>query len=187
MRVDAAAALIAPAVRPPGGVWADLGAGGGRFSRALAELLGPEGHVYAVDRDPAAVTALARLPRDPRGAPITVVRGDLTAPDVLDTLGSPGGAAPPLDGVLIANALHFVPNAAQAPTLARLLAALGPGGRLVVVEYEDRAPSRWVPYPVSPARLTTLLPPDVRRPTRVGARPSAVGGTIYAAMVERPG
>ena len=35
----------------PGGTWADIGAGTGAFTLALAYLLGPGGQVIAVDRD----------------------------------------------------------------------------------------------------------------------------------------
>jgi ubiquinone/menaquinone biosynthesis C-methylase UbiE len=43
-------ALIRPAVPGEGGSWADLGAGAGNFTRALGNLLGPKGTIYAVDR-----------------------------------------------------------------------------------------------------------------------------------------
>ena len=55
-----AVALIAGAVGEPGGTWADLGAGTGTFTRALAELLGATSRIYAVDRDPADIDALKR-------------------------------------------------------------------------------------------------------------------------------
>ncbi|CAN5744546.1 hypothetical protein BH23DEI1_BH23DEI1_06140 [soil metagenome] len=55
--------LIRAAIAPRGGRWADLGAGGGRFTLALAELLGPEGEVHAVDLDPG-VERLARAPSE---------------------------------------------------------------------------------------------------------------------------
>ena len=50
MNVRDAVQLIAPAV-PAGGRWADLGAGRGTFTAALARLLGPGGTVYAIERD----------------------------------------------------------------------------------------------------------------------------------------
>ena len=37
----------------PGGTWADIGAGEGAFTLALADLLGPGGRIVAVDRDAA--------------------------------------------------------------------------------------------------------------------------------------
>jgi len=55
-----AVALLGGAVPRGPAVWADLGAGAGTFTRALAELLGPEARIYAVDRDPRAVAALER-------------------------------------------------------------------------------------------------------------------------------
>ena len=42
--------LLRPAVEP-GGSWADIGAGEGAFTLALADLLGPGGRILAVDRD----------------------------------------------------------------------------------------------------------------------------------------
>ena len=59
MNARDARALIAPAVDGPGGIWADLGAGTGTFTRALAGLLGPDCTIYAVDRDPHSVAELS--------------------------------------------------------------------------------------------------------------------------------
>ena len=145
MEVREAARLIAPAVLPAP-LWAELGAGRGTFSAALSELLGPRGKVYAVERDERsarALDALAHEPNQNERAPITVVRADFTRHLQL----------PPLDGILLANALHFVPDEDQAPLLARITRLLAPDGVLLVVEYDNRPRSRWVPYPVSLARL----------------------------------
>ena len=177
MTVDEAAALVA-AVVTPGGRWAELGAGSGTFTRALARLLGPAGEVHAVDRDPAAIAALERLARraPPGEAPVRVLAGDIAA--------DPPLPLPPLDGLLLANALHFVPAAGQSPLLARLAGHLRPGGALVVVEYDGRAPSRWVPWPVSRRRLDELAAAaGLAAPVAIGERPSAYGGTMYAAVM----
>ena len=178
MRIDEAAALIRPAVGGRGETWADLGAGTGTFTRALAALLGPEGRVYAVDRDAGAVDALqswaAHL--DGRRADVAPMLADFTQPLAL----------PPLDGALLANALHFVPSAAQGDVLAGIAAQLRPGGRLVLAEYDGRRPSRWVPYPVSLPRFRELAADiGLGNPRLVGTRPSAFGGTLYAAAAQR--
>ena len=173
MRVDEAAALIRPAVANPGGVWADLGAGTGTFSRALATLLGPDGTVYAVDRDR---RALATLGTPAGAAAVLPVVADFTGPLAL----------PALDGLLLANALHFV-GGDQAAVLGQVAALLRPGGVLVLVEYDRRAASRWVPYPVSRARFTEMAAAaGLSEPTAVGERPSAYGGVLYAAVARRP-
>ncbi|HEX8362425.1 MAG TPA: class I SAM-dependent methyltransferase [Longimicrobium sp.] len=176
MRVEEAQALIAPAVAAAAGArWADLGAGRGTFTRALSRLLGPGAEVYAVDRDPAAVRALAGL-----GPGVTSLHGDFGDESAWRSL-----ALPALDGILLANSLHYVPAAEQRAVLARLADALRPGGRLVVVEYEGRAANPWVPYPVDSSELAVLLPPGMAAPVRTGSRPSAFGGTMYAAFTER--
>lgn len=175
MNVDDAVALIAPAVPGGGGTWADLGAGGGTFTRALARLLGPAGRVHAVDRDARAMEAL-------RGPAIRTHVADFTDAAAWRAL-----ALAPLDGILVANALHYVPSAAQRGVLARLAASLAPNGRLVVVEYERRAANPWVPYPVDVAQLRALLPAGLSALQRAGARRSAYGGGMYAAWAARAG
>jgi len=178
--VDDAVALIAPAV-PARGAWADLGAGRGTFSRALAACLGPRGRVYAVDRDASAVAALARERGGRRAAaPITPLLADFTDAAAWRALD-----LPPLDGVLLANALHFVPSGAQPAVLASIAARVRTEGRLLLVEYEGRPASRWVPHPVSLERLAAIAPPDVSPPVEVGRRRAAFGGWMYAARCDR--
>lgn len=58
MNVTEAVEPIAAAIPGRGGTWADLGAGDGTFTRALAGLLGPDGRIYAVDCDAKAVESL---------------------------------------------------------------------------------------------------------------------------------
>ncbi|MCE9545613.1 MAG: 16S rRNA (cytosine(1402)-N(4))-methyltransferase RsmH [Planctomycetia bacterium] len=69
----------------PGQVMVDCTMGGGGHTRLLAEQVGPEGLVIALDRDPAAVAAAEeRL----RGLPIkTVVSNYSDVPEILEQLG----------------------------------------------------------------------------------------------------
>ena len=78
MEQEEAVALIGAAVTDVGGTWADLGAGTGTFTRALASLIGPSGVVYAVDRDAHALRTLSRAPQDAASAAIRTVVGDFT-------------------------------------------------------------------------------------------------------------
>ncbi|HET6762397.1 MAG TPA: class I SAM-dependent methyltransferase [Longimicrobiaceae bacterium] len=171
---DALALLSAAIPSATGGTWADVGAGGGTFTRALASLVGPTGRVYAVDADPRAVATLGRLPSDPASAPVVAMHGDVAAPLGLS----------PLDGIVLANVLHFVADGADA--LALIAGQLRPGGRLVLIEYENRAPSRWVPYPVAFKRFQALAAEaGLSSPALVATRPSAYGGDLYVASATR--
>ena len=151
-------------------------AGSGTFTGALVALVGPTGRVHAVERDARRVRTLRELARE--SSTIEVVEGDFTLELAL----------PRLDGVMLANALHFVPAEGQAALLARLAAMLRPGGGLVVVEYEDRVASRWVPHPVSSARLAKLAhEAGLPAPREIGRRASRYGGSMYAAEIRLVG
>ena len=129
-------ALIKDGVGEKGGRWADLGAGEGAFTHALAELLGPDAHIVAVDKDPRALRTLD-------GRFETRVADFTKGLDLED-----------LDGVVMANSLHFVRE--KEPVLKAVRAMLRPGGRLIVVEYGTDRGNAWVPYPFSYAKWETM-------------------------------
>ena len=78
----------------PGGVVVDGTLGGGGHTRALAERVGPQGIVVAVDRDPAAVVAAER---NLAGLPVKLVHGNFC--DLPEALRELGIAA--VDGVML--------------------------------------------------------------------------------------
>jgi SAM-dependent methyltransferase len=176
MKESDAIELLRPAVPvSPTPLWADLGAGSGTFTRALAALLGPDAYLYAVDTDERALRGIHGWAEKANDAPtVRIIPGDFTRPLAL----------PPLDGIVMANALHFVRD--QAAALALAASYLREGGRLVVIEYQHRAPSRWVPHPVTAARFAELAADAGLTPPRVVARrPSAYGGEMYVAFAVR--
>jgi SAM-dependent methyltransferase len=174
-----AADLISGAVPRGMAVWADLGAGEGTFTRALARLLGRGSRIYAVDRDPRALATLQRwVPHD--GVAVVPVTADFSRPFDLPTLD-----AAPLDGLLFANSLHFVRRPEM--VVKGLVAQLRPGGRVVIVEYDRRGASRWVPFPIPATGVAALAAAaGLISPTITATRPSAFGGTLYVAAAERP-
>ena len=156
-----------------GGTWADLGAGTGAFTLALAELVGPGGEVIAVDRDRGALRELERAVR-PRGATMRTMGADFTKP--ID-LGS-------LDGVVMANSLHFIRD--KAPVLALVHRMLKPSGRLLLVEYDADSGNAWVPHPMSFETWRALADANGFRGTRqLATVPSRFLRRIYAAMSVR--
>jgi ubiquinone/menaquinone biosynthesis C-methylase UbiE len=158
------------------GTWADLGCGEGTFTLALAELLGPAGRVYAVDRDGRALSKLKRRASERRG--IVPVLADFTQSfDLPD----PDG---PVNGLLFANSLHYVDHPER--ILETWVRKLHPGGQVILVEYDRRAANPWVPYPIPPARLETIATQAGLTHPRVTARePSAFSGDLYVAVMSR--
>jgi len=170
-----AIALIRAAVTKPGGLWADLGAGSGVFTRALAALVGHTGTVYAIDRDARVLREVERRAGEtPTAARVRTVLGDFTG--TLDL--------PPLDGVLVANALHYVPYSDQPAVVRRVASLLSDNAPMVVVEYDRHHVNQWVPYPITPTALADLArDAGLGVPTILATRPSRYSGTIYSAVV----
>ena len=93
------------------------------------------------------------------------------------TQGLPAG---PFDGVLAANSLHFVAH--RDGVLAAIRAALGPGGRFVLVEYDADHGNPWVPHPISFARWVRLAPlAGFTEPHMIHRVPSRFLNAIYGA------
>jgi ubiquinone/menaquinone biosynthesis C-methylase UbiE len=169
-----AIALIRDAIPGAGGTWADLGAGSGTFTRALASLIGSEGSVYAVDRDAGALRSLARAKRDAHTADLHTIVGDFT-----DTI-----QLPRLDGLLCANALHFVPYSDQPRVVQQVTSHLNDGAPLIVVEYERRDANPYVPYPISFETLGKLAHAcGLAAPRLIATKPSRYRGSIYSAVI----
>lgn len=169
-------ALIKDGVTEHGGRWADLGSGEGAFTLALADLLGPGAHITAVDRDSDAVQ---RLSRDvEKRFPETVV--DTRVADFTRPLGLSG-----LDGIVMANSLHFVRD--KRPVLESVRNMLRPGGRLVVVEYGTDRGNPWVPHPFSFDRWTQMAAQAGFEKTRLlQTIPSRYTGSMYSAESLNP-
>jgi ubiquinone/menaquinone biosynthesis C-methylase UbiE len=169
-------ALISGGVPEAGGRWADLGAGTGNFTWALRELLGPQGTIYAVDRDAKAIRLQReRLAQREPGAAVIPLQADFTRPLDLSAL----------DGVLLANSLHFIRD--QAAALALVAGYVRPGGRILLVEYDVRVPLPWTPFPVPFARFQALAAgAGLGQAAQVGSRVSPSSGiAMYAAVAVR--
>ncbi len=164
--------LLRPGIPGPGGSWADLGSGRGAFTLALADLLGPQAQIYSVDRDGSALREQQRALREHfPSVHVDYRQADFTRP--LDL--------PPLDGVVMANSLHFQQDKAVVIELVR--GYLKSGGRLLLVEYNLDHGNPWVPFPLSYPTWEALARHCGFGETRLlAARPSRTMGEIYSAV-----
>lgn len=164
--------LIRGGIEAPGGVWADLGSGEGAFTLALADLLGPGAQIYSVDQNRRALEEQARVMRE-RFPEVAV---EYIATDFTRSL-----TLPPLDGLLLANSLHYVRR--KEVLLGQLRAYLRPGGRLILVEYNADRGNPWVPYPLTYLTWENLVREHSFQQTRLLATvPSRFLREIYAAL-----
>jgi SAM-dependent methyltransferase len=177
---DGVSAVPPQAVSPASGIgiWADLGAGEGAFTLALADLLPAGSTIHAIDKDRAALAELERAYARfavKREAPQLKTQAADFARDL---------ALRDLDGVVMANSLHFVRT--KEPVLARVRAMLKEGGRLLVVEYDTDRGNTWVPHPFSFETWRRLAPDNgFEEPTLLATHPSRFLGRIYSALAFR--
>ena len=168
-------ALLRDGVTAKGGRWADLGAGEGAFTLALADLAGPSAQITAVDRDQGSLRRLTSTVGQRPPADIQTVVADFTRP--LNLSG--------LDGVVMANSLHFVRD--KAPVLGLVHRMLSSGGTLIVVEYETDKGNPWVPHPFSFASWEGMARAAGFTQTHLLSRhPSRYFGSMYSAATTRP-
>jgi ubiquinone/menaquinone biosynthesis C-methylase UbiE len=166
--------LLRDGVTERGGRWADLGAGEGAFTLALAELVGPQAHITAVDRDGRGMSELSgEMGRRFPSVAMDVKVGDFTRPLELRDL----------DGVVMANSLHFVRE--KGPVLESVRAMLRPGGKLIVVEYGTDHGNPWVPHPFSYETWELMAARAGFSRTRLlKTIPSRHLGSMYSALSE---
>lgn len=143
MKHQEAIQLIGRAVPPTSDPqqWADLGSGSGVFTLALAHLLPPGSTIHAIDR------SAQSLPPSANGVDIVFRQADFER-QVLPLHH--------LDGVLLANALHYCRDAKS--VLHRLIASLHPDRhQFLIVEYDTVSADRWVPFPLPYERVEGLF------------------------------
>jgi ubiquinone/menaquinone biosynthesis C-methylase UbiE len=169
--------LIEAGVDPAARRWLELGAGRGAFTLALADLLGPDAEIVAVDRDAADLAALAVTMADRFPATrLSTVVGDFSRGLPLES---------GFGGLLAANSLHFVRD--PAAVLDRVRHLLQPGARIVIVEYDSDSGNPWVPHPFSFRSWEPIAARAGLTGTRlVGRVPSRFLGAMYAAASTLP-
>ena len=164
--------LLRNGIPGPGGVWADFGAGRGAFTLALADLIGPTGDIHAIDQDRNALQANARN----MCARFPDLRVEYEVGDYTRSL-----PLPPLDGIVMANTLHFQRDQ---PTVVRHCRRyLRPGGRLLLVEYNLNRAHGAVPHPVAYPRWCRLADDaGFGHTALLATRPSRFLREMYAAV-----
>lgn len=146
--------------------WADLGCGSGTFTYALADLLANGSCIYAVD------AISQNLAASRNNVEIVFKEINFNKNDL---------HLPPLTGIMMANALHFVKGKnAFIHVLEKNFSA---SKRLLIVEYDTMSANRWVPFPIDFNNLKVLLTDcGYTKVEKLGETASKYRGNIYATL-----
>lgn len=167
--------LLRAGIRQTGGVWADFGSGSGAFTLALRELVGAEGEIFSVDQDAGRLREQERAfqQRFPLSN-VHFMRADFT--QALDL--------PALDGIVMANALHYFKDKERLLKQAREY--LKPNGSFILVEYNVDVGNMWVPHPLSFETFRKLAPrAGFSEPRLLATAPSSFLREFFAALATR--
>ena len=173
MSIQDAVQLIASVpLKAEPSTWADLGAGTGTFTKALAQILPKDSTIYAIDQKK---RDIRQIPNIFQEVNIIPQKGDFTSVAFPESL----------DGLMMANAFHYVRK--KAAFLEQLKAHLLPRGHCLMIEYDTRRANPWVPYPIPFLDLASLLEEcGFTEIQKIGTRPSIYGnGMIYAASARK--
>lgn len=164
--------LLRPGVADCRGKWADFGSGSGAFTLALAELLDREAVLHSIDRDGAAL----KRQRQRMSTRFPETRVHFYQNDYTQRI-----ELPALDGLVMANALHF--QRRKEPVVRLLRSYLKPGGRFILVEYNTDRGNRWVPHPISYETWAEVAADCGFAATELLAKtPSSFLGEFYSAL-----
>lgn len=145
MKLDEAIKLFSgiDEINNPNQEWADLGCGEGLFTRALANLLGKDSIIHAVDIN---LRSLSSLPDLENQVMIKKHKSDFINQEIPFNK---------LDGVLMANSFHFVKK--KSTFISKLKRHLKTSHKLLIVEYDTDTANSWVPYPINFDSLEKLF------------------------------
>ncbi len=168
--------LLRNGITQQGGVWADFGSGSGAFTLALRELAGADAEIYSIDRDGGRLREQERAFRQMfPNSNIHFMQQDFSKPLTL----------PPLDGIVMANSLHYFKD--KEKLLRHIAQYLIPGGALILVEYNVDRGNMWVPHPLSWPTFEKLAPRAGFEPPRLLAtHPSRFLEGFYSALAQKP-
>lgn len=172
MTLTEAINMINPAFQDSGNIekWADLGCGSGLYTSAMAEILSDGSEIYSIDKDN------QTLPIVNPGIKTEFIQHDFSKdlPKHIENL----------DGILMANSLHYILDKEQ--LLRNLKLKMKPKGRFVIIEYNTQRANSWVPYPISFIELKELFAKlGYPKTEKIAQRKSVYRNDVmYAAIAE---
>ena len=151
-------------------IWADLGSGSGLFTRALSFLLPDHSLIYAVDKNLSSFK-------------MNNVRDQVIIKQLLSNFENDSMDLTDLDGILMANSLHYIKEKITFLESAKTWFRNKPV--FLIVEYDREDSNPWVPYPLSFLELNKLFTglgfTDIKKLHEVNSVYST--GKIYSALI----
>ena len=128
---DEAARLFDALELEPGMTVGEVGAGRGEMTLEMANRLGPEGHVYTNELDPARLEDIRNAVRQEQLENVTVIESGANSTNL------PEGCC---DAIFVRDVYHHLTSPDE--IIQSIVTALKPGGRFGVIDFEPRGGMR---------------------------------------------
>ncbi len=150
--------------------WADLGCGSGVFTKALANLLPKKSSITAIDK-----TAQNFPAQLGNAVQIEFKKLDIEKENLL---------LENLDGIMIANAFHFIQDKEKLILSLENNFKLNP--TFLMVEYDHHKANQWEPFPIPFEGMKKLFQKlNYKTIEKIGEQKSVYGGNIYACYLSK--
>ncbi len=150
--------------------WADLGCGTGLFTEALADLLPAQSAITAIDINQQYLPAIMG-----NAVSVQFKKADFVADHLTEDS---------FDGILMANALHFVKD--KKALIKKLEQHINNGAQFLIIEYDHCQANQWEPYPIPFTALKQLFADlGYTYIEKIGERQSVYGGKMFAALISK--
>jgi ubiquinone/menaquinone biosynthesis C-methylase UbiE len=166
----------------PGTRVADVGAGTGTFTVALARRVGPSGQVYATELDNERLADIRQTATNASLANVTVLAGAVSSTNLPEAC---------CDALFSRLVYHHLTD--PAAINADIFRALRPGGRLVIIDFEPGGVMNWIGRPETAEHhgghgtpKATVVEEVTRAGFEVMRGPEAWRGRTYAVLFRRP-
>ncbi|MGH8728933.1 MAG: class I SAM-dependent methyltransferase [Burkholderiales bacterium] len=165
----------------PGTVVADLGAGDGTFAVALARRVGPSGRVFATELDDERLADIRQAAKDAGLSNITVIQGEVSRTNLPEAC---------CDALFSRNVYHHLTD--PAAINADIFRAVGPGGRLLIIDFEPGGIMDWFGVETADRHGGHGTPKEtvVKEVTATGFQvirePAPWRGRTYGVLFKRP-
>lgn len=174
-RLEKPRALLPGLLDKPNGIWVDAASGDGVFAETLIEqspstllVIGLDLRLSAAERFRNAVCRVVN-----KGI---ALQADISSPLPVRSV----------DGILVANGLHFFQEKQQAEILENFAQALKDGGSLIIVEYNTARPTAAVPFPIPLQSMDRLLTTSGFEQAKNTSRvKSSYLGEMYAVLTNK--
>jgi ubiquinone/menaquinone biosynthesis C-methylase UbiE len=165
--------LLPDLLKSPRGIWVELACGDGVFAEITLEIASPEIKIIGLDIDRSALTQFRDHLEKKKSEDLLPLQADLEHSLPMSKV----------DGIILANGLHFFPEQQQIQILTNCASVLKHDGHILIIEYNTERSTTAVPYRLPERNIYRLLiDAGFSAPLKISHVSSSYLGQLYSVL-----